>query len=201
MRPSQIPTARRSTSSARCPDAASRAVCRSGHGPRDEGAVGRRSRPWPPRRLDQPIWRATSATAAPFSSRSVMSCSWRSDHGAVSFAGSSDASAVASSTNERSRMHLTPRSVSGTRALRSSAAGTPSSRGSAPGRNRKPTNASRPRGFTNAVVSGPATTMRPAILMRSMQPSGKTRTGWGGPSTTHVRSTSSRRCGGGRKSW
>ncbi len=64
------------------------------------------------------------------------------DHGAVSARGSSDASSPASSVSECDRDGTGRRSASGTRSLRTSPAGTPSSRGSAPGRNRKPTNGS-----------------------------------------------------------
>ncbi len=55
--------ARRSTSSARCPDAASRALFRRGHGPRGAGAVGRRSRP-PRPRLPAALRRPTAGPRA-----------------------------------------------------------------------------------------------------------------------------------------
>ena len=115
-----------------------------------------------------------------------------SDHGAVSAAvcrtlgrqlgGQLDQRAISGTAPTHS-------SFSGTRLLRSSDAGTPNRRGSAPGRNRKPTNGSRSRGLTNAVVSGPATTTRPFMLDQVHTPVGQHPHGLGGSIRIHAHST------------
>lgn len=78
-----------------------------------------------------------------------------------------------------------------TRALRTSTAGIPSSLGNTPGRNRIPVATAQLWSLLNAAVSGPATSTRPSISMRSMHPSGRTRVRRG-ESLTHVHSTNSR---------
>ena len=122
-----------------------------------------------------------------------------SDHGAVSFAGSSDASAVASSTNVRWRgteSEIDQRHAFVAQLRRRHAE---QARKHAGPKSQAHERFSIARA-DDAVVSGPATMMRPSMRIRSMQPSGSTRTGSGGPSTTHAHSTRSRSAAGGGNS-
>jgi hypothetical protein len=121
-------------------------------------------------------------------------------HGAVSPRGDSAASWVVNAVSDRAPGGIRRRSESGTRRLRNSAAGIPSSRGRMPGRNRRPTYGSASRAVTDAAVSGPATTMRSFIEMRSMHPSGRTCTAAGGPSIAHATSIRPRSVAGGANS-
>ena len=96
-------------------------------------------------RLDQPTCaRHVGRRQQPCPRLPVTWLSCGSDHGAVSFAGSSDAQhAVASSTNGRSCVAAESQvDQRNTRCCAAPTAGTPSSRGSTPGRNRRPTNGS-----------------------------------------------------------
>ena len=93
-------------------------------------------------RFDQPISRATSVTAAPAARLPVTWRSSASDHGAVSGRGSVGRQ-LGGQLGQRAALRKPhPQLASGTRSLRSSDAGTPSRRGSTPGRKRKPTNGS-----------------------------------------------------------
>ncbi len=92
-------------------------------------------------------------------------------------ASSSAAGSGAASIRSVSRRTSAPDRISAnsTRWSRSSYAGTPSSAGAAPGRKRTPTQGPRSPGpGLKARVSGPATSSRPAVHSRSMQPSGST---------------------------
>ena len=125
-----------------------------------------------------------------------------SDHGAVSGRGPSDASSVASSAPTITFAEETDlRSLTATRALRNSDAGTPVAAEARRDESASPTKGSPSRGLMDAVVSGPATMKRPSITNQgSMHPSGSTGPGSGGPSATHTDSTRSRSMVGGGNS-
>ena len=143
-----------------------------------------RERRWSCRALS-PTSSAASATRRP--RRSSRTTSWRAGSGGIGAARSrcsaSDSSAASrsgasASTSATSRTRASPQtSASATRRSRSSIAGSPSRDGASPGPSRIASSASPSPWYSCATVSGPATNSRPSSLaIRSMHPSGSTRT-------------------------